>query len=333
MKKPGMFAAWCFFWLMAAPLWFAGASFAQELTGEPISPIPQSIELDERKVSLGEKLFHDGRLSKNKQMSCASCHDINRGGVIPGEQYSLPGVSGETVKINIPTVYNSGLNFSQFWDGRAESLEDQIDGPIHNADEMGASWQEIMIRLRKDKAYSDAFYKIYRSPPTEKAIKDAIATYERSLITPNAPFDRYLRGDPDAITDVQKRGYRYFKNLGCVACHQGKNIGGNMHQSFGILGDYFEDRGSEMTEADLGRFNVTGEESDKFVFKVPSLRNIDKTAPYFHDGSAETLEEAVDVMARYQLGRDLSDDERMALVAFLKSLTGDMKAAPGAEVP
>ena len=324
MKK--VLAFFYLYYCGALAVFVAGYAFAEQsvLTGEPISPIPLEIELDERKVSLGEKLFHDVRLSKNKKMSCASCHDIKRAGVIPGQRYSVPGVSGKTVRINIPTVYNSSFNFSQFWDGRAESLEDQIDGPVHNPDEMGMNWRDIIITLKKDKDYSDAFYKTYRSPPTEKAVKDSIAAYERSLITPNAPFDRYLRGDNDALTVIQKQGYRHFKSFGCASCHQGQNIGGNMHQSFGIVGDYFKDRGGEITKHDLGRYNVTLDEDDKFVFRVPSLRNVEKTPPYFHDGSAATLEEAVDIMAKYQLGRDLDKDKRAALVEFLKSLSGDM---------
>jgi len=305
---------------------YIGHALAEQsgMSNEPISPIPLEMDLDERKVSLGEMLFHETRLSKNKKISCASCHDLKNGGAVPGLQFSVPGVSGKAGQINIPTVYNSGFNFSQFWNGRAETLEDQVDGPIQHPDEMGMSWKGALIELRKDKIYTDKFYEIYRSPPTEKAVKDSIATYERSLITPNAPFDQYLRGDKSAITDLQKQGYSYFKNLGCASCHQGQNVGGNMHQNFGIVGNYFEDRGGEITDSDLGRYTITGDEDDKYIFRVPPLRNVEKTAPYFHDGSAETLEEAVDVMAKYQLGRDLKDEERAALVAFLKSLSGEM---------
>ncbi len=291
-------------------------------SGEPIYPI-LNVELDEAKVSLGEKLFHEERLSKNNRISCASCHDLGKGGTdrLP---FSV-GVSGNVSEVNSPTVFNIGQHFSFFWDGRAETLEDQIDGPIHHPDEMASNWKEIIKKLSKDQEYKNQFYQIYKSPPTEKAIKDSIATYERSLNTPNAPFDKYLLGDEHAISAQAKKGYAYFKSFGCASCHQGQAIGGNMYQSFGVVGDYFDARGTPVTRADLGRYNVTGDEWDKHVFKVPSLRNIVLTAPYFHDGSAETLRDAVDVMAEYQLGRELIEEERAAIIAFLKTLTGEYK--------
>ena len=198
-----------------------------------------------------------------------------------------------------------------------------MDGPVHNPDEMASNWEHIIKTLKQDESYIKAFEDIYRSPPTEKTTKDVIATFEKSLITPNAPFDRYLKGDKNAISPFVKRGYALFKSHGCASCHQGQNLGGNMFQKFGIIGNYFEDRGTPVTEADLGRYNVTKDEWDKHVFKVPSLRNVALTPPYFHDGSAGTLEEAVDVMAKYQLGKKLLQDEKEALIAFLESLTGE----------
>lgn len=308
----------------------AGASImlsqaiAREYDNQFFEPIPKSMELDLQKVQLGKNLFHDVRLSGNNKLSCASCHAIDQGAIIPGEKHSLPGVSGKAVPINIPTLFNSGFNHTQFWDGRAANLEEQIDGPTHNLDEMGSNWKEILSKLRNDENYKKSFYDLYRSPPTEKATKDAIATFERSLITPDAPFDNYLKGDDKALSEQEKEGYQLFQDYGCVSCHQGRNLGGNMFQTMGIMGDYFKDRGN-ITKTDLGRYNVTGREEDKYVFRVPSLRNIEITGPYFHDGSAETLEKAVEVMAKYQLGRDLSNEEKDALVAFLKSLTGFYK--------
>jgi len=290
-------------------------------SSEPIDPVPLHVDLDERKVALGEKLFHDPRLSKNNEVSCASCHDLAVGGA-DQPQYSF-GVSGKPGPVNTPTVFNVADHFTFFWDGRARTLESQIDGPIHNPDEMATDWDEVIKKLCKDEVYVNRFQQIYDALPTMENIKDAIVTFEQSLITPNAPFDQYLRGNTHALTDQEQLGYKYFKDYGCVSCHQGRAIGGNMFQVIGVVNDYFEHRGTPFTMADFGRYNVTGEEWDKHVFKVPSLRNVEVTAPYFHDGSAETLEEAVEIMAKAQLGRHLGKDEQAALVAFLKSLTGE----------
>ncbi|MGI9493573.1 MAG: cytochrome-c peroxidase [Geminicoccaceae bacterium] len=292
-----------------------------QVLGEPIQPLPTTIELDQRKVALGDRLFHDPRLSADQSLSCASCHDLDRGGAIPGQQYALPGVNGEVVRLNVPTVFNSGLNFLQTWNGRAASLEEQMDGPVLSHAEMGSNWRDIERILGADPELRLAFEQIYGRPPVKQTIKDAIATFERSLITPNAPFDLYLQGESEALSVDARRGYELFKGYGCVACHQGMNIGGNMLQVFGIIGNYFEDRG-EISEHDLGLYNVTGRELDRYVFKVPSLRNVAETAPYFHDGSAADLKTAIHVMARYQLGRELDDEEVSAIEAFLESLTG-----------
>jgi cytochrome c peroxidase len=223
--------------------------------------------------------------------------------------------------VNVPTVFNSGLNFRQFWDGRAETLEDQIDGPIHDPAEMGTDWPHILDKLRADSEYAVAFAAIYRQEIDSSTIKDALATFERSLITPDCRFDRYLRGDANALSAEEKEGYQLFKDNGCSSCHQGVLAGGNMFEKFGIVGNYFADRG-QITKADLGRFNVTGQEADRYRFKVPSLRNVARTAPYFHDGSASTLEAAVSVMTRYQLGRQLTANDLHRIVQFLETLNG-----------
>lgn len=285
---------------------------------EPLQPLP-AIQLDPIKVALGKKLFHDKRLSRDNTISCASCHDLMQGGV--DRQRISRGVGGAEGMINSPSVLNSGLNFRQFWDGRAASLEDQIDGPIHNGVEMASNWQEIIGKLSQDAHYRQTFAALYPDGIRSHTIKDAIATFERSLAIPSR-FDQYLLGNASAINNEEKKGYELFKNYGCVACHQGVNIGGNMYQYFGVAGNYFADRGN-ITEADYGRYNVTHKEQDRFMFKVPSLRNVALTPPYFHDGSAQTLEDAVAVMAKYQLGRTLSAQDRQLIVAFLKSLTGE----------
>ncbi len=258
-------------------------------------------------------------------MSCASCHDLKLGGA-DGKPVAK-GMGGKLGGINTPTVFNSGFNFVQFWDGRAESLNSQMAGPINNPAELGASWKSVIERLSSDAGYQIRFDKLYGSGITKIAIQDAIATYERSLITPNARFDRYLNGSVNAITEEEKKGYTLFKSFGCSACHQGRNVGGNMFQKFGVMRDYFAQRGN-ITKVDYGRFNVTGREEDRHVFKVPSLRNVELTAPYFHDASVDSLDAAVEIMAFYQLGRRISDRDRKRLVAFLKTLTGEYQGKP-----
>ena len=302
---------------------FPGNARAQ--SDEPIKPVPLENKLDSRKVALGERLFHDKRLSRDNSISCASCHSLARGGT-DGQTKSI-GIGGTIGTVNTPTVFNSGLNFRQFWDGRANSLEEQVDGPIHNPKEMGSSWAEVLSKLSKDATLSAQFKEIYPTGLQAKHVRDAIATFERSLLTPNARFDKYLRGDTKALSADELKGYQLFKSYGCVACHQGVNVGGNMFQTFGVMADYFGKRG-DITQADLGRYNVTKHEADKHVFKVPSLRNVALTAPYFHDGSAKNLNEAVDVMFRYQLGRAASPQDKALIIKFLGTLTGEYKGQP-----
>jgi cytochrome c peroxidase len=289
---------------------------------EPIMPIPVDMILDAGKVALGEKLFNDVALSHDNTISCATCHSMELGGA-DGLVHSK-GIGGQTGQVNAPTVFNAAFNFKQFWDGRAETLESQVDGPTHAPDEMGSGWEEIEQKLRRSAEYTAEFALIYRDDVRADSIKDAIATFERSLLTPNSRFDRFLKGETDAITKEEKEGYRTFKTVGCVSCHQGVNAGGNLFQEFGVMGAYFKDRGN-ITNADLGRYNVTHNDLDKYVFKVPGLRNISKTSPYFHDGSAENLEKAVTLMSKYQLGRELSENEVASIVLFLRTLDGEYK--------
>jgi len=295
------------------------------LLDEPIQPIPLTLKQDPARVEIGRLLFRDPRLSSDGRISCASCHDIGKGGG-DGRDHSI-GLNGKLTDVNAPTVFNAALNFKQFWNGRADSLEDQVDHVLQSPVEMGSKWDEIIQKISKDPKYKAAFSTSYKDGVTKANIQNAIATFERTLITPNSRFDKYLRGDEKAISAVEKAGYARFKQYGCVACHQGVNVGGNMFQKFGIMGDYFEKRGNP-TQADLGRFLVTKIESDKHVFKVPSLRNVALTAPYFHDASAKTLEEAVDVMFRYQLGRVASKEDKESIVRFLHTLTGELEGRP-----
>jgi cytochrome c peroxidase len=291
-------------------------------SGDALVPLPPVPRLEPEKIALGKALFQDVRLSRDNSISCASCHDLSTFG--HDKRRISVGVDGAEGSVNAPTVFNASLNFVQFWDGRATSLEDQAAGPVHNPLEMATNWATVIDKLQADDAFRRDFQRAYPDGITATNLADAIATFERTLLTENAPFDRYLRGDPKAIDDRARLGYRRFRDLGCASCHQGAAVGGNMFQRFGVMADFFGNRARQRpaVAADLGRFNVTGQEVDRHVFKVPSLRNVAETAPYFHDGSAATLDEAVAIMGSYQLGRELTRDEIDSLVAFLKTLTG-----------
>jgi cytochrome c peroxidase len=292
---------------------------------EPLEALPAVPALDPKIVALGRRLFHERRLSADGSVACANCHDLDKGGV-DGSARST-GVGGKLGVVNAPSVYNASLNFVQFWDGRAATLEEQIGFPVTNPVEMGTSFERVVAFLKADPEYASAFAAAFPNGVTEANTRRAIADFERTLLTRGSPFDRFLAGDTSALAPDARAGYETFKSVGCVACHQGRNVGGNMFQRFGVLGDYFKDRG-HVTEADYGRFNVTHNEADRFVFRVPSLRNVERTAPYFHDGSAATLTQAVQVMAHYQLGRKLADEQVANIIAFLKSLSGEL-APPG----
>ena len=281
-------------------------------------PLPALPSLAPGKVALGKQLFHEPKLSHDNSLSCASCHDLQRGGV--DHRRVSVGIKGQLGSVNAPTVFNASLNIAQFWDGRAKTLEEQAAGPIQNPIEMGSTWPEVLKKLKADQAYQQAFQHVYPDGITAANVTDALATFEHSLLTHGARFDRYLMGDKQAMTALEMEGYRRFVDHGCASCHQGAGVGGNMFQHFGIMEDYFKDRPS--TAADLGRFNVTHLEEDRHVFKVPSLRNVALTAPYFHDGSVDTLEKAIHIMGRYQLGMELSSEDTHSIAAFLRTLTG-----------
>lgn len=281
---------------------------------EPISPIPLTIEVNTKKVDLGKELFFDTILSKDNSISCHTCHILKEGGT-DNLKFSF-GIDGKMGNINAPTVLNSTFNFVQFWNGRAKNLQEQASGPIINPIEMGHNFKELIEKLEKT-SYKKKFNKIYKDGITEFNITDAIAEYEKTLITPNAPFDKYLRGDLNAISDETKQGYELFKNQGCIACHHGINVGGNLYAKFGII--------SQLESDSQGRYEVTKNELDKYYFKVPSLRNVELTAPYLHDGRIDNLEDTVKFMAHYQLGKSLSEEDIHKIVLFLKSLTGERK--------
>jgi cytochrome c peroxidase len=314
---------WAGFWDNAHATMPAIAS--AQLIQEPISPIVPLMNLDPQQVALGKQLFHDPRLSHNNRISCASCHDLTKAGTD-----QLPrsiGILGKLNERNSPTVFNSAFNFRQGWDGQTLTLEDQMNGPITGMSEMGSSWDEIVPKLKRDPQYVRQFRQLYKEGIQAQTIQQAIATYERSLTTPNSRFDQFLKGDQAALTQSEIKGYEQFKSYGCVACHQGTNVGGNMFQSLGVMADYFIGEGKTATKADLGRFNLTGELRDRYVFKVPSLRNVAQTAPYFHDGHVKTLPEAVQLMAKYQLGRSIDAEDIDLIVQFLQTLSAEVSSS------
>ena len=289
---------------------------------EPVRPIDLSLPYDEAKAKLGFKLYHDARLSVDNTVSCASCHGLKSAGV-DNKQYSV-GVEGKLGGVNAPTVYNAVYNFVQFWDGRAVTLADQAAGPPVNPVEMASpNFEAIVAKLNADKAFVREFKAVYPEGLSQATITDAIEQFERTLLTPNSRFDKYLRGDNEAITAEELKGYELFKKYNCATCHVGKNLGGESYELMGLRNHYFEARGLELTEEDNGRFKQTGVDRDRHRFKVPGLRNVALTWPYYHDGTRTSLKEAVCDMGTYQVGVALSDEEEDLIVAFLNTLTGE----------
>ncbi len=291
-----------------------------------ISPIAPPTGLDANKVELGRRLFSDPRLSGDGSVSCAHCHNLSKAGV-DGLSVST-GIGGNQGLRNTPTVFNVSLNLFLFWDGRAANLEEQLDGPINNPVELGSNWEDVVSKIKADDDYKLTFSTLYPDGINQNNIKNAIATFERSLITTDSPFDQFQRGNNDAISAKAKAGYRLFTNYGCISCHQGENIGGNMFEKIGVMEPYFDESPAALKNTDLGRFHITNIEEHHFEFRVPSLRNVARTAPYFHDGSIATLEVAVKLMARHQLGLMLDQQEVEKIVAFLESLTGEYNGKP-----
>ena len=277
-------------------------------------------EASPERVALGDRLFHDPLLSADESVSCASCHDIPTGGD-DGRPRSV-GINGTVGGINAPTVIGTGLDIAWSWDGRAPTLEGQINGPLQSPKVMGAVWGSVLARIESHPEYPALFAEAYPERGiTADTVRDAIAAYERSLLGHGNRFDRWLGGDTQALTERERFGYDLFKYYGCSSCHQGRNVGGNLYQRLGLVNEYFAQRAEPITPADWGRYNVTGAEEDRHVFKVPSLRMAAHTAPYLHDGTVPTLRDAVDVMFRFQVGRDAPDDHKDAIVAFIRSLS------------
>jgi len=284
---------------------------------EPITPIPLNIKYNHEKALLGKMLFFDPILSRDKKVSCATCHSPEYGGA-DNKQFSI-GVYGKIDKpMNSPTVYNAVFNCWQFWNGRAKDLKQQAMLVNHKPNEMNMDKKTLEKRLNASKKYRKLFSQVYgKDYITDDMVYDAIAEFEKALITPNSKFDRYLRGDEDVLTEEEKRGYFLFKSYGCVTCHNGKNMGGNSFQKLGIfIEDVNISRGFD-------RYEVTHKKNDIYVYKVPTLRNIALTAPYFHDGSVKTLKEAIYLIGKYNLGIEIPQKDINEIELFLKTLTGE----------
>jgi len=295
---------------------------------EPFEPIPSSLELHPTRVALGERLFAEPLLSTDGDHTCVDCHSLAEGGIVPGEARSNHPMN-DTGPYNVPTVFNVAFNFKYNWQGKFDTLEEHLGGLMMKPEVMDAgSWPALAARLQP--SYGADFRAAGYPRIDQDSVRDAISTFQRSLITPDSRFDLYLRGQ-GALSEDEERGYRLFRDVGCVTCHQGTNVGGNLFQRFGVMEDAFG--GRDLVERDYGRMLVTGREEDAHVFRVPSLRNVEVTPPYFHDGSAATLEEAVGHMGRVQLAVELSDDEVLAIATFLRSLTGRYEGRPLSEAP
>ena len=301
---------------VAAGIGLSFNAYADRLTTELIKPIEPAVITEPEKATLGKKLWFDPRLSMSGFISCNSCHNLAMGG-----SDNLPTSIGHNWAegpINSPTVLNSSLAVAQFWDGRAADLKEQAGGPISNPLEMASNHALAVDVIASIPQYREEFAKVYGTEEVNiDRITDAIAVFEETLVTPNSRFDLWLKGDDNAITEQELAGYNTLKSIGCVACHNGPAAGGTSFQRMGVVEPY------QTTNPAEGRVAVTGADADRFNFKVPTLRNVELTYPYFHDGAYWTLEEATDIMARLQLGRQLEKDEIDNVVAFLKTLTGD----------
>lgn len=293
------------------------------ISGEPIEALAPEPITHPARVALGEKLFSDPILSVDGAVACVNCHLYEHGGAEPAPLSR--GANGSETAFNSPSIFNLKYNFRFSWTGAFTTIEAQLDQAF--ARTMGVDLKHVTERLRKH-AYAEEFARAYPDGLTEHNVRDALALFVASLVTPDAPFDRWLRGDENALTAEEKQGYLLFKELGCTSCHQGANVGGNLFQRMGIVEDYFQSLGRPLTKADEGRYAVTGNPEDKHVFRVPSLRNVARTPPYFHDGSAKTLEEAIVTMARFQLGREVPPEDVKRIAAFLRTLTGTYRGRP-----
>jgi len=304
-------------WLKSSrKAYFATGTASEQYVDFVLQPLPRKVEFDVTRVALGELLFNDTRLSGDGTVSCASCHALDKGGT-DRVQFST-GIDGQVGGINSPTVYNSRYMFAQFWDGRAADLQEQAEGPVENPIEMGDSWDDVIAELSQDAELTDSMERHF-GELSKTTVTEAIAEFEETLVTPGR-LDDYLEGSEDALQSGEQEGFRLFVDAGCAMCHAGKILGGQSYEVMGVYEDYFEDR--ETTDADLGRFGLTRLERDRHRFKVPTLRNISRTGPYFHDGSESELHKAVETMATHQITGTLTPQEIDYITEFLTGLTG-----------
>lgn len=303
--------------LAVALILAATSAWAATVRDEPIKPIEPYVSDNPELVELGKKLFFEPRLSMSGIISCNTCHNLSRGGT--DNLKTSIGHKWAAGPVNAPTVLNSSLALAQFWDGRAVDLKEQAAGPIQADIEMGMPHGLALQVLQSIPGYVEEFEAVFGSSEiTLDMVTEAIAEFEETLVTPNSRFDQWLKGDDDALTEDELAGYQLFKNSGCTVCHNGPAAGGTSFQRMGVIEPY------QSTSPAEGRVAVTGKDADRFSFKVPTLRNVEYNYPYFHDGEARTLEEATDIMGRLQLGRVYEEQEVDQIVAFLKTLTGDM---------
>jgi cytochrome c peroxidase len=314
---------------LTAIVCFAALSFAASGApprNEPIQPIKPAVAGNPAMTELGKLLYFDPRLSKSGFISCNSCHNLSMGG--SDNLKTSIGHNWQKGPINAPTVLNSSMNLAQFWDGRAKDLQEQAGGPIANPGEMAFTHELAVAVIASIPAYTTQFRQVFGTEAVDiDRITKAIAAFEETLVTPNSRFDKWLIGEAGALSEAEESGYQLFKSSGCTMCHNGTAAGGRSFMKMGVVEPYRTDNPAE------GRIAVTGRDGDRFKFKVPTMRNVELTYPYFHDGAANTLTEAVDVMGRVQLGRRYSNDENARIVAFLKTLTGDQPSFTLPQLP
>ncbi|MCH5277944.1 MAG: heme-binding domain-containing protein [Desulfovibrionaceae bacterium] len=303
---------------------YSTGTAAPDKANEPLQPLPASLPVNPQKAALGEKLFNDKRLSGDNSVACVTCHGLDKGGT--DNQRFSKGIRDQYGDVNAPTVFNAVFHVKQFWNGRAADLQEQAGGPPFNPIEMGSKdWPEIIAKLNQDEALTEEFKAVYPAGWTGNNITDAIAEYEKTLITPNSRFDQWLQGSQDAITPAEVEGYERFKAYRCASCHVGKAVGGQSFEYMNLKKDYFADRGGDPLGSDEGLKGFTNNDIDQYKFKVPNLRNVELTAPYLHDGTVTTLDDAVRVMGTYLSGIDVPKGDRDLIVGFLRTLTGEFQ--------
>ena len=311
---------------------FATGTACEAYAQHALQPIPDSLSTDIRKVTLGRKMYNEARVSLDGTLSCATCHVIDKGGADSRGTRTSEGIYGQFGGINAPTVLNAAFNVEQFWNGRAHNLADQAAGPPVNPVEMGdQTWEQICERLKEDASLVAEFQSIYPEGITQATVTDAIAEYEKTLITPNDRLDQMLKGDENALTEEEKKGLAAFMDNSCAVCHVGKTLGGQSFETLGIYEDYYAAREQSnpdivYNDDDKGLAGFTGDTADLHRFKVPGLRNISKTSPYFHDGTQATIEDAVRAMFRFELGvKEAPESDVASISAFLRTLDGEIK--------